>query len=125
MTLQKLINTNFDLRRQIFGDAGLLVCCCCIFCFFFHIKFILTCSFIIKLDRDLLFLVVGARNIKMIETARRLANKSILLSALNFCSVGASAKFSGSGGACVVMCLDGDKQEAALNEAAKRGGEHK
>ncbi|XP_030834314.1 probable glucuronokinase 2 [Strongylocentrotus purpuratus] len=57
--LLKLMNSNFDLRRVIYGDA-----------------------------------VIGAENLRMIQLARQ---------------YGSSAKFSGSGGAVIGLCLDTDK----------------
>ncbi|KAL6591681.1 hypothetical protein ACP70R_049753 [Stipagrostis hirtigluma subsp. patula] len=70
--LARLMNRNFDLRRQMFGDD-----------------------------------VLGSVNIKMVEVAR---------------SVGASSKFTGSGGAVVVLCPDGDAQVELLNKACQEAG---
>jgi len=50
---------------------------------------------------------LGATNIRMIEVAR---------------SVGAAAKFCGSGGAVVVLCPQGDEQAARLKEAMSKAG---
>ncbi|KAK9052393.1 hypothetical protein SSX86_029022 [Deinandra increscens subsp. villosa] len=70
--LATLMNQNFDLRRQMFGDASL-----------------------------------GALNIEMVEVARR---------------AGAAAKFTGSGGAVVAFCPDGQSQVEVLNNACKKAG---
>ncbi|KAL6630592.1 hypothetical protein ACP70R_028443 [Stipagrostis hirtigluma subsp. patula] len=70
--LARLMNRNFDLRRQMFGDD-----------------------------------VLGSVNIKMVEVAR---------------SVGASSKFTGSGGAVVALCPDGDAQVELLNKACQEAG---
>ncbi|GJN31658.1 hypothetical protein PR202_gb20080 [Eleusine coracana subsp. coracana] len=70
--LARLMNRNFDLRRQMFGDD-----------------------------------VLGSVNIKMVEVAR---------------SVGASSKFTGSGGAVVVLCPDGDAQVELLHKACQEAG---
>ncbi|KAH7672667.1 Galactokinase/homoserine kinase protein [Dioscorea alata] len=70
--LTKLMNRNFDLRRQMFGDE-----------------------------------VLGSLNIKMIETAR---------------SVGAAAKFTGSGGAVVAFCPDGPEQVKLLEKVCREAG---
>lgn len=50
---------------------------------------------------------LGAINIKMVEVAR---------------SVGAAAKFTGSGGAIVAFCPDGPSQAKLLNDACNRAG---
>jgi glucuronokinase len=50
---------------------------------------------------------LGAMNIAMVTTPR---------------SVGAAAKFTGSGGAAVVLCPKGDAQAAAMREACERAG---
>lgn len=70
--LAKLMNRNFDLRRQMFGDD-----------------------------------VLGAMNIEMIEVAR---------------SVGAASKFTGSGGAAVVLCPDGEAQAELLKTVCREAG---
>ncbi|XP_006662830.2 glucuronokinase 1-like [Oryza brachyantha] len=70
--LATLMNRNFDLRRQMFGDD-----------------------------------VIGMVNIKMVEVAR---------------SVGAAAKFTGSGGAVVALCPDGDEQVLLLEKACQDAG---
>lgn len=51
--------------------------------------------------------VLGPVNIKMVEVAR---------------SVGASSKFTGSGGAVVVLCPDGDAQVELLHKACQEAG---
>ncbi|PIN02653.1 Glucuronokinase [Handroanthus impetiginosus] len=68
--LGSLMNRNFDLRRQMFGDNAL-----------------------------------GTLNIEMIEVAR---------------CVGAATKFTGSGGAAIVFCPDGDSQVQLLEDACKK-----
>ena len=70
--LAKLMNQNFDLRREMFGDDAL-----------------------------------GAFNVDMVMTPR---------------SVGAAAKFTGSGGAAVVFCPRGDEQVAAMTAACRAKG---
>ncbi|KAI0501968.1 hypothetical protein KFK09_016913 [Dendrobium nobile] len=70
--LAKLMDSNFDLRRKMFGDE-----------------------------------VLGALNIQMIETAR---------------SVGAAAKFTGSGGAVVAFCPKGPEQVKLLEDACLKAG---
>jgi glucuronokinase len=70
--LVNLMNRNFDLRRQMFGDEAL-----------------------------------GELNIKMVEVAR---------------SVGAAAKFTGSGGAVVAFCPNGPAQVGFLESACKKAG---
>ncbi|KAJ4762041.1 Glucuronokinase G [Rhynchospora pubera] len=70
--LVNIMNRNFDLRRQMFGDKAL-----------------------------------GALNIKMVEVAR---------------SVGAAAKFTGSGGAVVAFCPEGSTQVSLLESACKEAG---
>ncbi|KAD3641119.1 hypothetical protein R6Q59_003747 [Mikania micrantha] len=50
---------------------------------------------------------LGALNIEMVEVAR---------------SVGAAAKFTGSGGAVVALCPDGPSQVEALTDACKKAG---
>lgn len=50
---------------------------------------------------------LGKMNIDMVETAR---------------SVGAACKFTGSGGAVIALCLDGDDQVKALQEACAKAG---
>lgn len=70
--LARLMNRNFDLRRQMFGDD-----------------------------------VLGWVNIKMVEVAR---------------SVGAASKFTGSGGAVVALCPDGDAQVELLKTACQEAG---
>lgn len=50
---------------------------------------------------------LGAINIKMIEVAR---------------SVGAAAKFTGSGGAIVAFCPDGPSQAKLLTDACTKAG---
>ncbi|VAI54144.1 probable glucuronokinase 2 [Triticum dicoccoides] len=70
--LARLMNRNFDLRRQMFGDDAL-----------------------------------GEVNIKMVEVAR---------------SVGAASKFTGSGGAVVALCPDGDAQAELLKAACQQAG---
>ncbi|WIA36426.1 hypothetical protein OEZ86_007736 [Tetradesmus obliquus] len=70
--LAQLMDSNFDLRRQMFGDAAL-----------------------------------GETNLAMIATAR---------------SVGAAAKFTGSGGAIVAYCPEGQQQEQRLQEACAAAG---
>ncbi|KAJ4779869.1 Glucuronokinase 1 [Rhynchospora pubera] len=70
--LVNIMNRNFDLRRQMFGDKAL-----------------------------------GALNIKMVEVAR---------------SVGAAAKFTGSGGAVVAFCPGGPSQVSLLESACKEAG---
>lgn len=70
--LARLMNRNFDLRRQMFGDDAL-----------------------------------GAVNINMVEVAR---------------SVGAASKFTGSGGAVVAFCPDGDAQAELLKKACDDAG---
>ncbi|KAG0556197.1 hypothetical protein KC19_11G034000 [Ceratodon purpureus] len=50
---------------------------------------------------------LGKMNIDMVETAR---------------SVGAACKFTGSGGAVIALCLDGEKQVKALEEACAKAG---
>lgn len=72
ITLAQLMNTNFSLRRSMFGDAAL-----------------------------------GASNLRMIELAR---------------SVGAAAKFTGSGGAIVVLCLEGSAQAQQLQQFCSQEG---
>ena len=51
--------------------------------------------------------VLGSANIKMVEVAR---------------SVGASSKFTGSGGAVVALCPDGDSQVELLRKACQEAG---
>jgi glucuronokinase len=51
--------------------------------------------------------VLGSVNIKMVEVARR---------------VGAASKFTGSGGAVVALCPDGDSQVEHLREACQEAG---
>ncbi|PIN03514.1 Mevalonate kinase MVK/ERG12 [Handroanthus impetiginosus] len=51
--------------------------------------------------------VLGALNIEMVEVARR---------------VGAASKFTGSGGAVVVFCPEGDSQAKEVEDACKNGG---
>lgn len=70
--LGALMNRNFDLRREMFGDECL-----------------------------------GARNLEMVATAR---------------SAGAAAKFTGSGGAAVAMCPEGDAQAEATYAACRAKG---
>lgn len=70
--LARLMNRNFDLRRQMFGDD-----------------------------------VIGTVNIKMVEAVR---------------SVGAAAKFTGSGGAVVALCPDGEAQVLLLEKACRDAG---
>ncbi|CAO2199785.1 unnamed protein product [Urochloa humidicola] len=70
--LARLMNRNFDLRREMFGDD-----------------------------------VLGSVNIKMVEVAR---------------SVGASSKFTGSGGAVVALCPDGEAQVELLHRACQEAG---
>uniref|UniRef100_A0A0D3HJM8 Methylthioribose-1-phosphate isomerase n=1 Tax=Oryza barthii TaxID=65489 RepID=A0A0D3HJM8_9ORYZ len=70
--LARLMNRNFDLRRQMFGDD-----------------------------------VIGTVNIKMVEAAR---------------SVGAAAKFTGSGGAVVALCPDGEAQVLLLEKVCRDAG---
>eukprot|EP00243_Klebsormidium_subtile_P008411 TRINITY_DN3984_c0_g1_i1.p2 TRINITY_DN3984_c0_g1~~TRINITY_DN3984_c0_g1_i1.p2 ORF type:complete len:109 (-),score=18.36 TRINITY_DN3984_c0_g1_i1:256-582(-) len=67
-----LINQNFELRRQMFGDEAL-----------------------------------GEMNVDMVMTAR---------------SVGAAAKFTGSGGAVVAYCPEGLDQVKRLSEACDKKG---
>ena len=50
---------------------------------------------------------LGKMNIDMVETAR---------------SVGAACKFTGSGGAVIALCLDGDSQVKALEDACAKAG---
>lgn len=50
---------------------------------------------------------LGKMNIKMVETAR---------------GVGAACKFTGSGGAVIAFCPDGEKQVKALQEACAKAG---
>ena len=71
-TLASLMNENFDLRREMFGDAAL-----------------------------------GQRNIEMIETPRL---------------YGAASKFTGSGGAVVVLCPDGDEQLQKVKTMCEQKG---
>ncbi|XP_039847347.1 glucuronokinase 1-like isoform X4 [Panicum virgatum] len=70
--LARLMNRNFDLRREMSGDD-----------------------------------VLGSVNIKMVEVAR---------------SVGASSKFTGSGGAVVALCPDGEAQAELLHKACQESG---
>ena len=70
--LAKLMNKNFDLRREMFGDDAL-----------------------------------GAFNVDMVTTPR---------------SVGAAAKFTGSGGAAVVYCPGGVEQVEAMTKACEAKG---
>ncbi|KAH6833339.1 glucuronokinase G [Perilla frutescens var. hirtella] len=70
--LATLMNRNFDLRRQMFGDEAL-----------------------------------GAMNIEMVEIARR---------------VGAASKFTGSGGAVVVLCPEGSSQASLVEDECKKAG---
>ncbi|CAL4884577.1 unnamed protein product [Urochloa decumbens] len=70
--LGRLMNRNFDLRREMFGDD-----------------------------------VLGSVNIKMVEVAR---------------GVGASSKFTGSGGAVVALCPDGEAQVELLHKACQEAG---
>lgn len=51
--------------------------------------------------------VLGATNLRMVEVAR---------------SVGAAAKFTGSGGAVVVLCLGGEEQVVRLREGCEKEG---
>ena len=51
--------------------------------------------------------VLGALNLKMVEVAR---------------SVGAAAKFTGSGGAVVAFCPDGASQAKLLEDACNEAG---
>ncbi|KAL6518792.1 Glucuronokinase 1 [Orobanche hederae] len=67
-----LMNRNFDLRRQMFGDE-----------------------------------VLGSLNMEMVEIARRL---------------GATSKFTGSGGAVVVYCPEGPSQARLLEDACGTAG---
>ncbi|CAM0149311.1 unnamed protein product [Urochloa decumbens] len=69
--LGRLMNRNFDLRREMFGDD-----------------------------------VLGSVNIKMVEVAR---------------GVGASSKFTGSGGAVVALCPD-EAQVELLHKACQEAG---
>ncbi|KAL3696428.1 hypothetical protein R1sor_010504 [Riccia sorocarpa] len=71
-SLASLMDKNFDLRRQIFGDD-----------------------------------VIGDVNIEMVERARR---------------VGAACKFTGSGGAVVAFCPNGQLQARKLEEACESAG---
>lgn len=50
---------------------------------------------------------LGALNIEMVEVARRL---------------GAASKFTGSGGAVVAFCTDGQSQVELLMDACKKAG---
>lgn len=70
--LAALMDRNFDLRREMFGDAAL-----------------------------------GETNLKMVATAR---------------SVGAAAKFTGSGGAVVALCPMGEGQEQLLVDVCAAEG---
>ncbi|GJP34895.1 hypothetical protein CLOM_g19377 [Closterium sp. NIES-68] len=70
--LARLMDRNFDLRRQMFGDE-----------------------------------VLGEVNLAMVQTAR---------------AVGAAAKFTGSGGAVVAFCPEGEQQRARLVEAWRETG---
>ena len=70
--LGALMNRNFNLRRDMFGDECL-----------------------------------GARNLEMVATAR---------------SAGAAAKFTGSGGAAVALCPEGDGQAKATYDACRAKG---
>jgi hypothetical protein len=51
--------------------------------------------------------VLGALNIKMVDVAR---------------SVGAASKFTGSGGAVVALCPDGDSQVERLRKGCQEAG---
>ena len=51
--------------------------------------------------------VLGSVNIKMVEVAR---------------SLGASSKFTGSGGAVVALCPDGEAQAELLHKACQEAG---
>ncbi|CAI7902148.1 unnamed protein product [Closterium sp. NIES-53] len=70
--LARLMDRNFDLRRQMFGDE-----------------------------------VLGEVNLSMVQAAR---------------AVGAAAKFTGSGGAVVAFCPEGEQQRARLEEACREKG---
>ncbi|OEL14248.1 Glucuronokinase 1, partial [Dichanthelium oligosanthes] len=70
--LARLMNRNFDLRREMFGDD-----------------------------------VLGSVNIKMVDVAR---------------TVGASSKFTGSGGAVVALCPDGEAQVELLHKTCQEAG---
>lgn len=71
-TLGSLMNRNFALRRQLFGDAAL-----------------------------------GATNIRMVELPQ---------------SIGCAAKFTGSGGAAVVLCPQGQGQADQLRHMCSQEG---
>eukprot|EP01025_Chloroclados_australasicus_P004993 TRINITY_DN11404_c0_g1_i1.p1 TRINITY_DN11404_c0_g1~~TRINITY_DN11404_c0_g1_i1.p1 ORF type:complete len:208 (+),score=23.65 TRINITY_DN11404_c0_g1_i1:90-626(+) len=68
--LGRLMDTNFDIRRRLYGDAAL-----------------------------------GAVNLAMVECAR---------------SVGASAKFCGSGGAVLVLCASEDQEVSLLEKCEEK-----
>ncbi|CAI5478492.1 unnamed protein product [Closterium sp. Yama58-4] len=68
----RLMDRNFDLRRQMFGDE-----------------------------------VLGEVNLSMVQAAR---------------AVGAAAKFTGSGGAVVAFCPEGEQQRARLVETCREKG---
>ncbi|KAI8471038.1 MAG: ribosomal protein S5 domain 2-type protein [Monoraphidium minutum] len=70
--LAQLMDRNFDLRREMYGDAAL-----------------------------------GKLNLRMVAAAR---------------SVGAAAKFTGSGGAVVALCPQGEGQEALLKDICAAEG---
>lgn len=70
--LAQLMNDNFRLRRQLYGDV-----------------------------------VVGSDSLAMVEAAA---------------SVGAAAKLTGSGGAVVALCPDGESQAERLREACRQRG---
>jgi glucuronokinase len=70
--LQELMNDNFRLRRQLYGDA-----------------------------------VIGKANLGMVQAAQ---------------AVGAAAKLTGSGGAVVALCCEGEQQVARLQQACRDQG---
>ena len=70
--LHDLMNENFRLRRQLYGDA-----------------------------------VIGEANLAMVQAA---------------VAAGAAAKLTGSGGAVVALCREGEQQVARLRQACKEQG---
>lgn len=91
--LAELMNKNFDARRSMFGDAAL-----------------------------------GATNLKMISMAQSVGGKTLNLRtapiSVHDCAKlhAAAAKFTGSGGAIVVFCPQGDAQAQELQKVCNKEG---
>ncbi|CAI5509066.1 unnamed protein product [Closterium sp. Naga37s-1] len=90
--LARLMDRNFDLRRQMFGDEVLGVV----------IMSMVQAARAMFGDE-----VLGEVNLSMVQAAR---------------AVGAAAKFTGSGGAVVAFCPEGEQQRARLVEACREKG---